>query len=135
MAMIGFGNEYTEGDPWYKDIAELGGAQKVIPIDIKSFSVEFTRGQMAEMITKIMKREDGVLEDYLGADIYANYNVTYESIDNGLNVEDLVGSGKCLANGVVYNDGVSAEISECNSCTCINGTWNYCTGLCVEPQL
>ena len=101
MAMVGFGNEYTEGDPWYRDVVELGGTQKAIPIDIKSFSVAFTRGQMAEMITRVMKGADGVLETYLGEDIYNNYNVDYSTIDAGVDVEDLVGTGECVVDGEV----------------------------------
>ena len=52
----------------------------MIPLDIDKFDDILTRAQVAEMITRIMKYEDGTLEDYLGA--MASAKITYEMLEN-----------------------------------------------------
>jgi S-layer homology domain len=125
MAMVGFWHEYTtEGEPWYEIIVVTGADFNIIPVDIDSFFESFTRGQMADMITRILKREDGSFVEYLGEDFYANYKVTYETIDAGLDVEALVGSGKCITSeAIVYNNQESIAMTEYVSCLCNDGTW------------
>ncbi|MBU1446301.1 S-layer homology domain-containing protein [Patescibacteria group bacterium] len=121
MALVGFGHEYTEGDPWYKDIVQLGGNERAIPMDIKSFSVAFTRGQMAEMITKIMKGQDGTLEEYVNNLVYYNYNVNYGTIDAGIDMEDAYKNGQCLWDLTVYDTG---EFNDAGM-ECKNGDWLF----------
>lgn len=65
IIMIGFGYEYTEGDPWYINLLNEATDLNFIPDDIESNDQLITRGQVAEMITRIMKYNEGVLEEYL----------------------------------------------------------------------
>lgn len=118
IAMIGFGYEYTEGDPWYEPTVVEASNNNFIPIDVYSFSQAFKRGQMAELITRMMKYNDGTLEDYDQTGD-TSYFVTYQSIAAGLNVEDYVGSGQCISEGEVYESG--AELFP--DCVCGQGTW------------
>jgi hypothetical protein len=123
IAMIGFGYEYTAGDPWYFNIVTEAGDNNFIPLDVDAFSEKFTRAQMAELITRMMKYNYGELEDYTQTGD-SSYFVTYESIDAGLNVENLVGTGKCISEGVVYESGDAMG----HNCVCGDGVW-YCDDL------
>ena len=80
LAMIGFGMGYEAGEPWYRNIVEEASEGNMIPLDIDKFDDILTRGQVAELITRIMKYEDETLEDYLGA--MADAKITYEMLEN-----------------------------------------------------
>lgn len=130
ITTVGFGNEYTKGTPWYKDTVDYAADMNVIPLDIDSFSEKLTRGQMAELITRILKYQESetAFEDYVADSMY--YVVTFDTIDAGLDVEALVGTGACISDSTVYEDGESYDQNECTVCTCDNGNW-LCTGLCM----
>jgi hypothetical protein len=78
IVMVGYGNEYTVSDPWYKSMVELASANNIIPLDTKGFDQVFTRGQMAELVTRNIKFKEGFLNEYLGTE--ADQRVTYESL-------------------------------------------------------
>lgn len=130
ITTVGFGNEYVEGTPWYKDTVDYAANMNVIPLDIDSFSEKLTRGQMAELITRILKYQESetAFEDYVGDSIF--YVVTFDTIDAELDVEALVDTGVCINGAIVYEDGESYDQDECTVCTCDNGNW-LCTGLCM----
>jgi hypothetical protein len=119
IAEIGFGYEYTEGDPWYKNVVDSGSVGEFIPLDIFAFNQAFKRGQMADMITRMMKYEDGTLDEYTGTS-GTTYYPTYYSIKAGINVEDYVGTGKCIYFGSVLDNGESTT-----DCFCDDGSLNY----------
>ncbi|MBA4336626.1 hypothetical protein C0416_02525, partial [bacterium] len=75
------------------------------------------------------QESEAAIAEYLGNSL--NYNVTYQTIESGLNVEALVGTGSCI-NGseVVENDG--ATMMECNSCFCSNGVLACTLMACPE---
>ncbi len=118
IAMIGFGYGYAGGEPWYQPTVVEASNNNFIPLDIYAFNQAFKRGQMAEMITRMMKHEAGELEDYTQTGD-TSYFVTYESIEAGLNVEDYVGTGQCISGGEVYESGDVTGYD----CVCGQGTW------------
>lgn len=52
---------------WYQDLVDAGSAANLIPLDITAFDQEITRGQMADMITRMIKFQDETLDEYLGS--------------------------------------------------------------------
>lgn len=79
ITMIGFNYDFEEDTPWYKDIVIQASENNFIPLDVTKFNQYFSRGQMAELITRILKSRKGELEEYLGDD--ADEVVTYEDLD------------------------------------------------------
>lgn len=79
-------NVGVEGDPWFKVYIDAASVNNFIPLDVVSFSQLLNRGQMADLITRVMKLEDGNLDDYLGE--RASYRVTYGTMVEGKNVEN-----------------------------------------------
>lgn len=80
LALIGFGMGYEAGDPWYRNIVEEASEANLIPLDIDKFDDIITRGQVAEIITRIMKYEDETLEEYLGDSV--DSKITYEMLES-----------------------------------------------------
>lgn len=66
MALQVRGIPYTE-DPkeWYKPIVEKAAENNFIPPDVKGFDVKFKRNQMADMVTRMIKKRQGELDEYL----------------------------------------------------------------------
>lgn len=86
----GFGASYDESpDPWFLDLVNIASSQNFIPYDVTGFNKGLRRDQMADMITRMIKSEESAdaLNTYLGnrADIV----VTYESLQQGLNLSEL----------------------------------------------
>lgn len=121
IVMVGFGYQYTESDPWYKSLVDKASGMELIPLDIVAFNQAFKRGQMADMITRMLKLEDGTLDEYTGTGD-TTYYPTYYSIEAGIKVEDYVGTGKCIYAGSVLEDG--EEGNGCG-CVCDNGSLIY----------
>lgn len=90
MQLKAFGYAYPESDPWYKSAVDAASADRLIPFDIVSFGQELKRVQMAEMITRGIKKQSGDLDIYLRN--AGNCNATYESIGKGDNI-----TTNCLA--------------------------------------
>ena len=120
--MGGFGYEYVEGSPWYKPTVEEASGMNLIPADIYAFNQAFKRGQMADLITRMMKYEDGTLNDYTGTGD-SSYFVTYDSIDAGIIIDELLGTGQCVYGGELIEDGAVVD-----ECICDHGSLE-----CVEP--
>lgn len=79
IVLIGMGYDYEEGDPWFRAIVEFASANNFIPLDVDKFDDLFTRGQMAEMITRIMKYQADELDAYLGE--MSDAKITYEMLE------------------------------------------------------
>lgn len=80
IVLIGMGYEYKIGDPWFSEIVTLASDNNFIPLDIDKFNDVLSRGQMAEMITRIMKFQAEELDDYLGA--MSDARITYEMLES-----------------------------------------------------
>ncbi len=59
------GRSRVESDPWYKEYVDVASERNMIPLDISRFDVSLTRGQMADIVTRMFKESDGTLNDYL----------------------------------------------------------------------
>jgi len=79
IVMVGYGDEFAVSDPWFKSMVEAASTSNIIPLDVKGFDQVFTRGQMAELITRNIKYKEGFLDAYLGDT--ADQRVTYEMLD------------------------------------------------------
>ncbi|PIQ77384.1 hypothetical protein COV82_04710 [Candidatus Peregrinibacteria bacterium CG11_big_fil_rev_8_21_14_0_20_46_8] len=105
---------------WYEDSVRKASAANIIPLDVAAFDMPFTRGHMAELTTRLLKEREGNLEEYLDDKI--DFAVSYEDIQNGVNVErewsaqDAVDSGNAAENvpEVFINGGKlsAAQISD-----------------------
>jgi len=74
--------DYDEGATlWYKDMVDVAAEKNLIPLDIVAFNQGITRGQMAEMITRMIKYNQGTLDDYLGKS--GLIKQTFEKISEG----------------------------------------------------
>ncbi|MFC1600044.1 S-layer homology domain-containing protein [Patescibacteria group bacterium] len=80
IVMIGMGYEYEVGDPWFKNLVDLASENNFIPLDIDKFDDQLTRGQVAEMITRIKKYQAEELDEYLGT--MADARITYEMLES-----------------------------------------------------
>lgn len=80
IVMIGTGYDYEEGNPWFENLVDLASENNFIPLDVDKFGDELTRGQVAEMITRIKKFQAEELEEYLGAMFDAK--ITYEMLES-----------------------------------------------------
>ncbi|MBD3360401.1 SH3 domain-containing protein [Candidatus Peregrinibacteria bacterium] len=78
IAMNTFGYDYEETDPWYKGFVDTASKNNFIPLDVDYFGEQYSRGQMAEMITRILKFENGTLNEYLGDD--SDERVAYDEL-------------------------------------------------------
>ncbi len=69
-------------DPWYKRYVDTASGYNMIPHEILAFGAGLTRGQMADMITRLNKYQDGTQEAYLLESYGENGDtvVTYEII-------------------------------------------------------
>ncbi len=109
MAMEILSYPYDASDPWYKGLVETASLYNFIPLDVTAFDQAFNRGQMAELITRMLKYTTGELNDYLGDSVV--YTVTYESIDSGLNFEEDINppSGEMSITSVAFSNGEHIE--------------------------
>lgn len=67
-------------DAWYRKSVEDAAAMNIIPLDTMSFDQGFTRAQMAEMLTRLIKYKEDALAEYLSDK--KDQRVTYEKIEN-----------------------------------------------------
>jgi predicted DNA-binding antitoxin AbrB/MazE fold protein len=113
------GGNYEETTPWYKNYVDIASASNLIPLDIDKFDEKLTRGQVAETLYREIKDRDNETEAYVQEK--GGYTVTYETIEAGILVEDLVGTGSCIFTDMVIENGNNYEY-----CACGDGTI-YCT--------
>jgi len=83
MNALGVASE-SGTSPWYKGIVDAASEKNLIPLTITSFDQEITRGEMCDLIARILKYKAGKLDEWLGAE--KDYVVTYDTIENGENV-------------------------------------------------
>ena len=82
IAMIAFGIDYDkETTPWYKGLVEAASAKNLIPLTIDSFGKKVSRGEMADLIARVLKYNEGDLDEFLCDK--ADYVVTFETIEDG----------------------------------------------------
>lgn len=76
----GFNLEYNSEvvDPWYKNLVDAASKNNYIPYSITGFDHHLQRDAMADLVTRIIKKNKGELEEYLGDRI--NHVVTYETM-------------------------------------------------------
>jgi len=79
MALEIHGIEYDEDKTeWFKGIVERAANSNLIPEDVTGFSQKLRRGQMADLIARIIKHKQGKLDDYLGA--RKEWRVDYQTL-------------------------------------------------------
>ena len=90
MTLGAFEMEYNEDmEPWYKDIVDVAAENYFIPITIMAFDAEITRGEMADMVARVLHDSEGTLDEFLSdslASYWADFPVTYETIEKGIDV-------------------------------------------------
>jgi len=67
------------GGEWYRGYVESASQKNLLPLDISGFTQLITRGQVAEMITRFLKKQDGDLDEYLG--VKAPVRLSFEEIE------------------------------------------------------
>src|SRR3989338_306691 len=72
MALTTFSYSYAikEGDPWYKNLVDSAAMNNFIPLTFTDFGQEVERAEMADLIARILKHEEGSLDEFLGDDKY-----------------------------------------------------------------
>lgn len=81
ITLEGFNISYPESSIWFKGIVQTASANNYIPFDIYDFNGSLKRNQMADLITRILKKNESQasLDNYLGE--RKNIVVTYETIE------------------------------------------------------
>jgi S-layer family protein len=85
IAMEVFGYEYMETEPWYKGPIDVAADGNFIPLDFISFDQYMDRGEMADLITRVLKEESGEQSDYLG--IWEPYVVSFDNLSSNADTE------------------------------------------------
>ncbi len=88
MTLKSFQINFTEGDPWYVDAVEKASEKNYIPFTIHGFYDNILRGEMADMITRIIKDKEGALNEYLKE--RGEIQVNFDSISQGVDLSNSV---------------------------------------------
>ncbi len=88
MTLKSFQINFTEGDPWYVDAVEKASDKNYIPFTIHGFYDNISRGEMSDMIVRIIKDKENALNEYLKE--RAEINVNYDSISQGVDLSNAV---------------------------------------------
>ncbi len=88
IAMEVFDYDYEETDPWYKGPVDVASDENFIPLDFISFDQYMDRGEMADLITRVLKSESDELEDYLGGK--TDYSITFDTLDSNTKVSPVL---------------------------------------------
>lgn len=121
IAMEVFGYEYEETDPWYKGLIDVATDGNFIPLDFISFDQYMDRGEMADLITRVLKEESGEQADYLG--MWEPYVVSFDNLDSNADTEPVycVGDFQYMLVGGTYEPWDEAG----TTCTCqADGTFD-----------
>ncbi|MBL4694433.1 S-layer homology domain-containing protein [Candidatus Gracilibacteria bacterium] len=95
MALETFDYGYAETpDTWYQGPVEYAAARNLIPVDIYDLDTNLTRGQMSDLVTRILKYnidpEGGeFLSTYLGDLDNETFQVTFDTISRNEDKSDL----------------------------------------------
>lgn len=67
ISMVANGMSYSESqNPWYSNLVNVAKERQLISDEIdNNWSLDINRGQMADLITRVTKFEDGTLTDYI----------------------------------------------------------------------
>jgi len=76
----------NHGGAWYEGIVKEASNRKLLSPDITSFSGEFNRGQMADLVTRTVKEKEETLDVYLEKTTLQVK--TYEMIENNIDVSE-----------------------------------------------
>ena len=88
ITMKAFEIDYdTEVTPWFKDLIDVASDKSLIPLGIDAFDKQVARGEMSDLIARIMNYQAGTLDDFLGDKV--DYVVTYETIEAGVDMSEL----------------------------------------------
>jgi len=68
----------VDGPLWFENSVRTASEMNIIPNDNLSFAMFLTRGQMAEMITRMIRFQEGTLNEYLGEN---DTPVTFEELE------------------------------------------------------
>lgn len=68
---------------WYRNYVEEGSKRHIIPVYIRSFGEPLERGDMTDMITRIIKEKEGTLIDYRKSVRLDTVKMSYECLKNG----------------------------------------------------
>jgi peptidyl-prolyl cis-trans isomerase B (cyclophilin B) len=81
IALETYGYSYQHSDPWYRSVVDVASANRIIPLSFADFDNKVMRGEMADMVTRLLKQQSGTLKEYLGEDSEKFH--TYETLDRG----------------------------------------------------
>ena len=82
ITMQAFGIDYdSETEPWFKGMVDAASAKNLIPLSVSAFDQQITRGEMCDLIARILKFNAGELDDWLGDK--KDFVVTYDLIEQG----------------------------------------------------
>lgn len=88
ITLEAFNFEKAEDEVWFKPYVDAASQNNLIPLDVTSFSQKFNRGQMADLIARIIKYNKQELDSFLGE--LSIQNVTYQSVENNINIENQI---------------------------------------------
>lgn len=79
-------------EQWYRPIVKKAAENNFIPPDVKDFNDKFKRNQMADMVTRMIKKKQGNLEKYLGEydDNRKELKVDYDTLKEKKDVSQLL---------------------------------------------
>ncbi|MBD3360242.1 hypothetical protein GF366_00400 [Candidatus Peregrinibacteria bacterium] len=81
-----FKYDYKETGPWYKGLINSASDHNIIPLDFTRFDQKVNRGQIADLITRILSFKKGSQSQEEHLDSEKNIKVTYESLKDNINV-------------------------------------------------
>jgi len=90
---------FTEGTPWYEELVDVLSDDNLIPYTVSKPHAELTRGEMADMMVRIIKLQDSkeALRTYLGA--RADLVVTLDTIEAELDLSKMENEILCPKSG------------------------------------
>lgn len=121
MALITFSYLYEESDPWYKSFVDGAAQYNFIPLTFRDFDQEVERAEMADLIARILKYEEGNLDEFLGK--YKDQKVDYTTLKNHTLV--LNGGGSGGGGTKKYDDDLIAEVCGYEDASYTAGDYTY----------
>jgi hypothetical protein len=104
--------------PWYKGLVDSASEKNLIPLTITSFDQKIPRGEMADLIARVMNYEAGTSDEFLGD--LKDIVVTYETISNGINMYPGA-SGDDTSTGIIEPYDTSFDFDDDGNYSEING--------------
>jgi hypothetical protein len=86
IAAVGQNIQFEEvpGQPWYTNLVGVLSESNLIPFNVYGANSEFTREQMADLIVRIQKDQNGELASYLEENAYRQ--ATLETIEKNIDL-------------------------------------------------